>query len=119
VKAWLREIWADPVARIALLVALVSVVPAWFLWPGDPTMEAIDAIVIAAFLTTLWIRDLFGEKSSLLAAGLVIACAGLLIEAAYYLGTDDRPTVVAWIFPFGLLVLLGAALMERRSGRTM
>src|SRR5687768_8862035 len=105
-KAWLQQVWADPVARVALVLAVITTIPAWFIWSGNPLMEAVDAVVIAIFLLTLVLRRLLGSARSLAGIAVVVAVVGLLLEAAFYLTTDDRPLVVALIFPAGLLLLL-------------
>jgi hypothetical protein len=114
-KAWLQQVWADRVARVALVLAVITTIPAWFIWSGEPLMEAVDAVVIAIFLATLWLRRLLGPASSLAAVAVAVAVVGLLSEAAFYLIDDDRPLVVALIFPAGLFLLLLVAFQERRD----
>ena len=112
-KAWLQQVWADPVARVALVLAAITTIPAWFVWSGDPLMQAVDAVALAILLLTLWLRRLLGSARSLAGVAVVIAVVGLLLEAAFYLTSDDRPLVVALIFPAGLLLLLLVAFQER------
>jgi hypothetical protein len=114
-KAWLQQVWADPIARVTLVLVVITTIPAWFIWSGDPLMEAVDAVVIGIFLLTLWLRQLLGSAGFLAGVAVVVAVVGLLVEAALYLATDDRPLVVATIFPAGLLLLLLAAFQERRD----
>jgi hypothetical protein len=114
-RTWLREVWADRPARIALVLAALVTIPAWFVWPGEPVMEAIDALVIAGFLATFWIRDLLGARGALVAIGIVVAIAGLVLEAVFYTASDDRPLMVALIFPAGLVLMLAAGVAQRSS----
>jgi hypothetical protein len=114
-KQWVRAVWADVPARVALVVSLLMRIPAWFLWPGRPLMEAIDALVIAAFLVTLMVRGLLGTDSRVTRSGAALAVVGLLLEAGFYVATGDRPYGVALIFPAGLLLLIGAGLAEGKA----
>jgi len=114
-KEWFQPAWADIPSRIAIVVALISVIPTWFIWSGRPAVEAVGSIILAGALLTLWLRGMMGSEHPVLAAGVILTVAGLLLEAAFFLLTDERPIPVLLIWVAGLLLIVSADVIERRQ----
>jgi len=114
-KEWFQTAWADIPSRIAIVVALVAVIPSWFIWSDRPAMTAVDSIILAGALLTLWLRGVLGGEHPLIAPGVILTVAGLLLEAAFFLLTDERPIPVLLIWVAGLVLIVSADRLERRQ----
>jgi hypothetical protein len=119
-RSWMGGIWDDPVARIVVVVLLVSRIPIWFMSSGSDGMwVAIDAVLIAAALVIFAWRGHVGELDALLLAGIGIAVGGLLLEAGWWAVTsDDPPLLVTLLFWIGIALMVMAYLVTaRRASR--
>jgi hypothetical protein len=113
-----RAMWADPLIRVIVVALVLATIPAWFIWPGRPAVEAIDAAVLALFGPAMWFRGFLEDESPLAVVGIAVFSLGLVLEAIVWLASGNPPLGVELIFPAGLLIFIVALVARRRRSAT-